>query len=305
MLDNGIVPMPLQVFCKVLELSSFRKAALQLGVPLATASHQINALEKRLGVNLLLRSTRHVEATAEGLAFYQRSAPLLQGIVEAQNLLQSASRAPAGQLNVGAPASVVRTIMAPALVQFFSAYPDIRLRFVATDKVLSFDDEGLDCLIRVGPPNSDGLMVRSLGQMPQFFAANPDLIARFGMPCSLAEMAKFPFVNYGVRRQVGIASIEAYQDKKKEIFEASAVVSVDDGGSYVAFAIQGLGAIQAPMHDLDRHLRSGKLQLLLPEWQGPTLPIFAIFARGRHLLPRCRVFVDWFEATLLTQSLRP
>ncbi len=289
---------PLNVFCRVVELSSFRKAAEELGVPVSTASQQVQSLEKRLGVRLLVRSTRKVEPTFEGFSYYQRIAPLLEGIEEASDLLVQSNGLPKGQLSISAPASVVRTLIVPALTRFTTAYPGITLRFIATDSVLNVAEQGLDCVIRAAQPSADGLTTRSLGRIPQFFAASPSLIARLGMPQTLSDIAKYPFVNYGVRHNVDAADIEAFNGQRRAHFTARAVVSVDDGDAYMAFAKQGFGAIQAPPYDLYTHLRDGTLVLLLPEWRGPALDFFAIYAKGRQLLPRVRLFVDWMQGRL-------
>ncbi len=285
----------LSVFCKVVELASFRQAADALGVPVATASHQIQALEKRLGIKLLTRTTRRVDVTQEGQLYYQRIAPLLVGIHEAEQLLLSTSHEPKGQLNISAPASIVRTLIAPRLREFTDAHPALLLRFVATDMVVNLSEEGLDCVIRAGPPNAEGLAVRALGSLPQWFAASPCLVERFGFPETPGELAKFPFINYAARRKVDIVNVDAYSGKKHEQFVAAAQVSVNDGDAYVAMALQGLGAVWSPPHDLATHLRSGALRIVLPEWTAPPIPVYAIYARGRQLLPRVRVFVDWME----------
>ena len=299
-------PTPLHVFCKVIELSSFRRAAEQLGIPVATASHQVMALEKRLGVKLLTRSTRKVEPTAEGQAHWQRIAPLLQGIDEAEEQLgRVASNGAAGHLHVSAPASVVRTLIAAHSADFQARYPDIFLRILATDNIVSLADHGLDCVIRAGPPRNDGLVARAIGKMPQFFAASPCLIQRMGPPDTLEDLRKYPFINYDVRHNPNIVVIDAFSGTRQETFEAHAKVCVNDGDAYVAFARQGLGVIQSPLYDLKPHLTDGTLQLLLPEWQGPELAFHAIYARGRQLLPKVKAFVDWVETRLFDARCPP
>jgi len=299
-------PTPLHVFCKVIELSSFRRAAEQLGIPVATASHQVKALEKRLGVTLLIRSTRKVEPTTEGQAHWQRIAPLLQGIAEAEEQLgRKVGDFPAGHLHVSAPASLVRTLIAAHAADFHTRYPHIVLRILATDNIVNLADQGLDCVIRAGPPQGDGLVTRAIGKAPQFFAASPGLIGRMGRPGSLDALRRYPFINYAVRHHPDIAVIDAFSGGHRETFEAHAQVCVNDGDAYVAFARQGLGAIQSPLYDLKPHLHDGSLQLLLPEWRGPELAFHAVCARGRQLLPKVRAFVDWVEARLSDAEKNP
>ena len=229
----------LAAFCKVVELGSFRKAALALGIPVATVSHQIHALEKRLSVKLLTRTTRKVDVTEEGQIHYQRIAPLLAGIEDAEQILLSNNQEPKGQLNISAPASVVRTLIAPQLRLFTQAYPMVSLRIVATDMIVDLMEEGLDCVIRASSASTTGLAVRSLGVMPQWFAASPCLIQQWGMPNTPTELARLPFINFAARHDVNIVTIDAYSKNQQERFFATAKVSVNDGDSYVALAVQG------------------------------------------------------------------
>lgn len=289
---------PLNVFCRVVELGSFRKAATALDVPVATASHQIQALEKRLGIKLLTRTTRRVDVTEDGQLYYQRIAPLLAGIDEAEQLLLSTRQEPTGQLNISAPASVVRTLIAPHLKEFTTAHPALLLRLVATDMVVDLLEEGLDCVIRTGAPSTAGQVTRSLGTMPQWFAASPCLIARYGLPEKPSDFAKYPFINFAARHDLSVVHIDAYSDKKHEHVIAHAQISVNDGDSYVALAAQGLGVVWSPPYDLAPFVRSGALRIVLPEWTGPPIHMHAIYARGRQLLPRVRVFIDWVEHQL-------
>lgn len=292
----------LHVFCRVLELASFRQAADSLHMPVATVSSQIRSLELRLGVKLLVRSSRHVAPTDEGLAYYRRVMPLLEGLDEAEQVLKDTQGRPAGRLHVSVSASVVRWVIAPMLPEFAARFPDISLRLVATDRVLDLAAEGLDCAIRAGTPLGDGMVVKPLPRLAQFFAASPLLVARYGMPDSPQAMAQLPFITYaGPRdssRVQGLAFKGSASALQRVAFTAASSLSVDDGSAYVALAVAGLGVIESPAYDLNPELNAQRLVLLVPDWRGPDIAFHAVYAKGRANLPRVTAFVDWVGGLL-------
>ncbi len=288
----------LHVFCRVMELSSFRQAADSLQIPVATASSQIKSLELRLGVRLLTRSSRHVAATDEGLAYYQRVAPLIEGLNEADQALKDTQAAPRGRLHVTVPASLMRLVIAPHLPQFQNLYPQISLRLVATDQIVDLAADGLDCAIRAGKPAADGLAVTVMNRLPQFFAASPKLVAQFGVPESLQDLKTMPFLNYASCRDSMRIQVKAYMNGKLSTFEADAPTSIDDGCAYVEMACAGLGVIQSPAYDLNPQVTAGRLQFLLVPWQGPEISFHAVYGKGRACLPRVVAFVEWVASLL-------
>ncbi|WP_373716457.1 LysR substrate-binding domain-containing protein [Roseateles sp.] len=221
---------------------------------------------------------------------------------EAGRLLTDSSSQPKGRVHVSAPASVAREILAPALPGFLARYPGISLRVLATDRIVDLPERGLDCAVRASEPTDDGRTVKSLVRMPQFFAASPCLLARHGMPRTLADIAALPFINYNGKRDESRLQVQAIAGNETHQFDVDAPISVDDGAAYVALACAGLGVVQSPLCDLRHHLVSGRLRLLLPECRGPALTFHMVYAEGKQFLPRVRAFVDWVHELLMHEQ---
>lgn len=156
--------------------------------------------------------------------------------------------------------------------------------------------------VRASEPADDGRTVKSLVRMPQFFAASPCLLARHGMPRTLADIAALPFINYNGKRDESRLQVQAIAGNETHQFDVDAPISVDDGAAYVALACAGLGVVQSPLCDLRHRLVSGRLRLLLPECRGPDLTFHMVYAEGKQFLPRVRAFVDWVHELLMHEQ---
>ena len=289
----------LHVFCRVVECKSFSAAARSLDVPLSTVSRMIQQLERRLKVSLLLRTTRSVRATADGLAFYQRVAPLLGEIADAEQALLDMTSQVQGDLVISAPASVAQLMLAPAMATFLARHPGIgALTMRSTDRLSDLAAEGVDCAIRTGIPEDDRLVAREIVSMPQYFAASPALLARYPPVEHIADLAALPFVHYVFDQQPKSVAVHARCADQSHHFSAKHQVSADDGQTYVGLALAALGVIEAPAYDINRWLENGQLELLLPDWCSDPLRFYLVYRQSRHLSRRVRAFADWASALI-------
>ena len=284
----------LSLFTRIVETGSFSRAAAGLDIPRPTATNAIKALETRLGVRLLERTTRQVRPTLDGQAFYDRCVHVLGELDDAEATLRQVATRPRGTLRVDLHGTHATQIVLPRLNDFRGRYPDIALVVSSGDRLVDLVREGVDCVVRAGTPRDSSLVARPLAHLAQVLCASPDYLVRFGTPRRPDDLADHQAVkffssgggapNYPLTLRVG----EDWRD-----FSLPGWVSVNDAENYVVCALQGCGLVQMPRFHVDEHLRAGRLVEVLPDFASPSLPLWAMYPYRTHLSPRVRVFVEW------------
>ena len=172
----------LRLFTRIVELGSFSRAAEQLGLNRAAATHSIQQLERHLGVRLLARTTRQVTPTVEGAAYYERCVAILADLDEADAQFTQAARVPEGRIRLDLSAAMFRNVLAPALPEFSARYPQIRLEVSVTDRPIDLVREGVDCVLRAGDLRDVPLVARRLAHLPQVTCASAEYLAATAPP---------------------------------------------------------------------------------------------------------------------------
>lgn len=283
----------LQLFTRIVELGSFSRAAAALDIPRATATHAIKQLEARLGARLLDRTTRHVRATPDGQAFYERCVHVLSELDDAQSSLQRVASNPRGLLRVDMHSTHATKIVLPRIDDFRARYPGIDLAVSGGDRLVDLVREGIDCVIRAGNPRDSSLVARRLAVMPQVICASPEYLAAFGAPRHPDELAAHRVVKFFAASAAVDYPLELRIGGEIRAFALNGWISVSDAENYVVCALRGCGLIQLPRFHVEDDLRAGRLVEVLSDWPSPDLPVSALYPSHRHLPPRVRVFVDW------------
>jgi molybdate transport repressor ModE-like protein len=284
----------MRVFMRIVECGSFAQAARDLQIPRPTVTHTIQELEELLGTRLLERTTRHVSPTLDGTACYQRCARLIADIEDMETAFRGAT--PHGPLRVDLQGTLARHFVLPALPDFVERYPDIALRLGEGDRMVDLVPEGIDCALRAGELKDSSLISRRVAALEQVTCASPAYLARFGVPCSLDDLAAHRMVHY-----VSSSTGQPYPLMFLEVGE-SRLVSLDGiltvtGGAeiYTAAAIAGFGLIQVPRYRIEDQLQKDLLRVVLPDLMPPPMPVSVVYAQNRHLSLRVRVFADWIR----------
>jgi LysR family transcriptional regulator for bpeEF and oprC len=280
-------------FTRVVELSSFTKAAVSLNLPKATVSSQVLTLEKRLRVKLLHRTTRHVSVTADGAAYYERAIRLLNELDETEASISNATTTPKGRLRVDVPGSIGRRILIPALAAFFTRYPEIELEVGCTDRPVDLLHEGIDCVIRGGQVLDESLVARRLGDMPLVTCASPAYIEKHGMPASIAEMERHTLVHMFSSKTGKNFTFDFLVDGLNVPVLGRQQVSFNDLEACVSAAVAGLGIVQMPLFMATAEIAEGTLLRILPEVDIETVPLHILYLQNRHLSTKVRAFVEW------------
>lgn len=176
----------MRVFSRVVERKSFTFASEDLGLPRSTVTDAVKQLEARLGVRLLQRTTRHVSPTLDGEAYYQRCITILDDIEDAEGAFAGAK--PKGLLRVDVHGTLARHFVLPRLPAFLETYPDIELYMSEGDRLVDLVREGIDCVLRVGEPQTSDMIGRRVAMLDEITCASPGYIARFGVPRAIDDL---------------------------------------------------------------------------------------------------------------------
>ena len=291
----------MRVFARVVEAGTFTKAADSLALPKATVTKQIQHLEARLRIKLLNRTTRRVTVTADGAAYYERTARLLADLDELEASMGNARTNPQGRLRVDVGSSMANLLIIPALSTFFERYPDIQLDLGVSDRPVDLISDNVDCVIRGGELLDQSLVARRIGNLPLITVASPDYLRRFGTPQDLQALEQnHRMVNFFSPRTGRMFPNEFAKDGEQWALNSSYRISVNESNAYMAAALAGLGVSQMITFMAAPHLANGTLVQVLPEWAIPSIPIYVVYPPNRHLSAKVRSFVDW-AADLFTK----
>lgn len=285
----------MQAFARVVETGSFTKAAETLHMSRTSVTQLVQQLEARLRVRLLNRTTRKVNVTADGAAYYERVLRLLADLDDAETSLSSASALPRGRLRVDVPSPLARMILVPALPAFHAQYPEIQLDMGVSDRVVDLIDENVDCVVRGGELTDQSLVARRIGDLQLGVYAAPSYMERAGSPSHPQELENthHRIVGFLWSRAANTFPYAMHRNEDSIKVQGRYVLSVDDGNSYLAAGLAGLGILWLPDYMAKEHLARGELVQLFEDWRLDPMPMFVAFRPNRHVSTKLRVFIDW------------
>lgn len=294
-----------RIFTRVVECSSFTRAADTLGLPRSSVSAAVIELEGRVGARLLHRSTRKVSPTQDGTAFYERCLRVIADVEETEGLFRQSGAKPSGKLRTDVPGRIGRLIIAPALPSFLDQFPDIELELGVTDRAVNLVEDSVDCVLRVGPLSDSGLIARPIGKLPLINVASPGYLARHGTPQTPKDLNGHWAVNYASPSTGRIEPWEWVEDGALRSVPMSGRVTVNSAEAYIACCVASLGLIQNPAYDLQQHLEAGDLIEVMPDFRAEPLQMTLLYPHRRHLSRRVQVFADWLQALLEETIIQP
>lgn len=289
-------------FTRVVELKSFTKAAVSLNIPKATLSAQVAALEKRLNVKLLHRTTRQVSATTDGTGYYERAIHLLNDLNETETAISQASKSYKGRLRVDTSGTLGRNLILPALDDFFRRYPDIDLELGCTDRTVDLLQEGIDCAIRGGMPIDESLVARKLIETCPITCASPAYLNQNGTPEDLEALKEHNVINFFSPRTGKLVGFNYQNNNETQTIFGRRRISINDVDSCVKAALTGIGIVQLPYFSVREHLQSGNLKRILADVPTAPLPVYVVYLQNRHLSANVRAFIDWVVELFAKES---
>ena len=286
----------MELFVRVVETGSFSAAARDLKLGQPSISKTIAALEERLGVRLLVRSTRQLAPTEAGTAFYERALRTITEANEAEAVAQGAGAGLEGRLRVCAPVTFARLHVVPKLGIFLDAHPRLRLELVMDDRMIDVVAENIDAALQLGNQNDSSLRVRKLAQAERYVVASPGYLARRGIPANPTDLLEHDGIVYGqssggqewmFRRGSSETSIQ---------LRTRLTLSAAEGVREAVLAGQGFAITSHWMFAPE--LASGAVVPVLTEWTLPAMELWVIYPSGKLTSTKARAFVKWFESTI-------
>src|SRR5438552_10757125 len=279
----------LRTFVSVVAARSLSAAAREMDLALSVVSKRLAALERRTGIRLIARSTRRLAPTEEGMDLYERAQRIPAEVDQAEAALTSGQAEPQGLLRVSAPVAFGRLHVGPVCGALVREYRMLSIDLVLTDRLVDLIEEGVDVVVRIGPPQDSQLVMRKLIDDYRIVVGAPGYLQERGTPATPADLEAHDCVHYrgvGARWRLVSLTGEAVE------VQADSRLRSNSGEAALDWALAGYGLVMNSWVDVKDYLRSGRLVHVLPEWRSDPAPVCALFPSRRQLPIRVRVFVD-------------
>lgn len=283
----------ISVFARVVEAGSFSEAARQLGLPKSTVSRKVAALEELLGVRLLQRTTRKLNLTDAGAAYYDRVAPALIAVEEANSAVTDMQEAPHGVVRVTAPVDFGTGPFAQMVADFVRNHEGMRVDVVCTNRTVDLVAEGFDLAIRAGTLSDSSLVARKLGSARMTLVASPDYLERRGTPRHPRELEEHDCVPFRPRDGRVTWTLIGPDGQTESVSVGGAVAS--DDFTFVRAAVRaGAGIGMLPSFQTHGECEQGRLVPVLADWsQRPRGGIYVVYPSTRYLPQRVALLRDF------------
>ncbi len=284
----------IESFAAVATKGSLTTAALAEGVAPAVIGRRIDALEERLGVKLLLRTTRRITLTHEGSAFLEDCQRLLADLANAEASVSAGGVKASGHVRVTAPAGFGRRHVAPLVPGFVAQHPDVSVSLNLSDRVVDIVNEGFDCAVRVGDLPDSSLVSVRLADNRRLCVAAPAYLARAGTPATPAELTRHACLT--LSSDVSQSRGWAFSvDGEIQHLRPGGPLDCNDGQVLHEWCLRGLGIAWRSTWEVEQDVAAGRLQVLLADFAAPANGIYAVFAQRKHLPLRVRLWIDFIK----------
>lgn len=291
----------MRFFVSLAQKRSLSGAAQELDLSPSAATKRLAQIEDRMGVKLVNRTTRHISLTPEGEIYLEYAQNILDQMEEMQDVIRNQSGTPTGQLNIHAPLGFGRKYIAPLVSEFVSEHPELVVRLTLSDRHVSPPDDAVDILIRFGDVPDSRLIARKIAPNRRFISASPRYLDKMGRPAVPQDLSSHQAI--ALRQNDETANLwRLTKDNQTQAVRVPVKLSTNDGHVALQWAIEGHGLLMRAQWDLAKHLRSGELELVLPEYQTPPADIYAVYLQKARLATRVSLFLDYLEASFLTKT---
>ncbi|RSC27028.1 LysR family transcriptional regulator [Pseudomonas putida] len=291
----------MKVFVAVGELESFAGAARRLDMSPAAVTRAVSALEERLGVKLLLRTTRSVRLTEAGGRYLEDCRSILASIAEANEAAAGVNATPKGELAVTAPILFGKKFVMPSIVRYLQQYPEVDVSAYFLDRVVNMVEEGMDVAVRIGQLPDSGLKALRVGKVRRMLCASPDYLARHGVPTHPSELHEHVVIattNLSPRAgwRFGVTDEPTMVRMKPRL-----TVTSNDGA--IAAACAGLGIARLLSYQVVEEIASGRLQVVLADFEEAPWPIHILHRESKYGSAKVRAFIDMLAADVRAKGL--
>lgn len=281
----------LAFFIQLVGAGSLAATARELNLTPPAVTKRLAQLEKRLGVRLLNRTTRSISLTAEGETYLVNAKRILEEIEEMERQVSSSRAEPKGLLRVNAPLGFGRTHVGPAISSFAKRYPEVEVQLHLSDRPIHLPDDAIDVAIRFGELPDSRLIARKIATNRRRLCATPSYLDTFGRPESPRDLMKH---NCIVLRQndAAFGTWRLSRGKQTESIKVHGGLSTNDGEVALSWALEGHGILMRAEWNLADHLRSGRLEEVLGDYETPPADIYAVYLERLNLSAKVSFFIE-------------
>lgn len=280
------------LFVEVVRAMSFRRAADAIGVPNSTLSRRITALEKAIGLRLLYRTTRKIELTEAGKIYYERCRRIVDEARLAHEQLGQMQAQPTGVLRASLPTDFATIYLTPLISEFAQRYPGISFEFDLTPRTVDLVSEPFDVAIRMGEPKDSNLIARLLARLPGYLFASPNYLATAGVPAHPSELAGHECLGFAK----GWPWTLHHNNDAVEVAVGRRFI-LNSVGMMRQLAVHHQGVVLLPFEVVAEEVAAGRLCLILPEWQGTPVSVYAL-TETRLLPAKTQRFIEFLKEKL-------
>jgi len=281
----------LEVFVTVVEGQGFSAAAKRLETTPAAVSRRVKALEERLGVRLLQRTTRKVQLTEAGDLYFREVSRLLGDLKAVEQQLEAVTSQPTGDLRIVAPMSFGQRRLAPVVARFAAMHPKLRVILKLEDRETDIVSEGFDLAIRIAYPSDSSLVARAIGTVPRYFCASPEYLARHGTPRTPRDLLQHHCLHYNVISEREEWTFGGPQGDETIVIKAA--FCCNNGEVLAQAAMHGLGITLLPDFIIEDALSDGRLVRILEGRERSPLVLSVLYPSRRHVPAKTRSFIDY------------
>jgi len=280
----------MQVYVLTVEKGSLSAAATASGISATMAGNHLRKLEKRLGMQLLHRTTRRQHLTALGEDYYTRCKEILRLVAETDSQAQNLQLAPTGRLRISAPVTFGTDALMPALSLYLARYPEVSVDVSLSDRVVDLVEDGFEAAIRIGQLPDSALIAKPLAPYRLMICASPDYLARRGTPSQPEDLSQHECLSFS---PAALASWRLQGAEGALQIPVSGRLHVNNGQALRVAALHGLGIVLQPAILLEADVQAGRLVRLFPQHQLPVRPMQVVYLQDRYRSPKLRSFVDF------------
>lgn len=281
----------MRTYAAVVATGSFTAAAERLGLSKALTSKYVGQLEDRLGVRLLNRTTRKLNVTEAGQAYYERCKQLLEDFDELETAIKDQQEAPQGNLLVAAPTTFGETYLTQAVADYLDEQPGVSVELVLADRFVNIVDEGFDLAVRIGRLADSSLIARRLAPARIVACATPEYLSRCGLPAHPGELESH---NCIIDTNIHPADHWPFnEDGQSFSVGVTGRFRVNNALSAREMILAGHGIGLCPIHAVYEDIREGHLKILLQEYEALEYGIYVVYPHNCHLATRVRTFVEF------------
>ncbi|MEL6125814.1 MAG: LysR family transcriptional regulator [Pseudomonadota bacterium] len=282
----------MEAFIAVVDHGGFTDAARKMGMSKSAISKHVSSLEGRLGARLLNRTTRRVNPTEIGMAYYDKATRVLTEATDADAMVTSMQSEPRGQLRISAPVSFGTTHLSAAVGEFLLEYPDVSINMVLDDRFVEMVSEGFDLAIRIGELPDSTLRARKIAQGTLKLVASPEYLAARGHPECIEDLGDHNLLHYSNLATGNYWKLVGPKGAERHV-RVGGQFTANNGEALMRAAERGLGIALVPTFIIRDKIDAGSLVEILPASAPTDLGVWAVYPAGRFPQPKLRAFVEF------------